>query len=504
MKRQGFVKKLSALAMLTAVLLLTTIPALAAELPGNEPAADENTEGLQGAALVESFGLTPCFYDKGSSEVVDAYMDEAGRLVVQAGGTAGNLYLKADLGIFAGELEEYTVEVKLMGVAVSNNWHYGMSWNNTVSNNMRNYFTMRSGPYGTGNQGQLMCYPAVGSNTTQFMGKPDTPFAEMSSEINVENVFSATYTKENTTITYQMNGVEVAAIADAENDYTLQDFHVVIPYKQTVAITYLRVYDQNGSIVYNQDFQPDEGGEEKPKHSVTVSYEYTDGTEAAAPQTQSVAEGEYYSFTSPAIEGYVPDSATTFGQMGTEDISLKVIYRKAYKVTVHYLKADGSQMFDDVVIENLVNGDDYLVKTIPVANYTFDTEQVEGVIAGADVEVTVTYSLRKYTLTIRYQYADGSSAGEDYVAEITYGESYSVATPSIAGYTPDKAVVSADSIRKNTEVTVTYTAEAAETEQQTGGTSEAPGSGCGSTLGLTAIVPILLGALLVSRKKKFR
>lgn len=62
----------------------------------------------------------------------------------------------------------------------------------------------------------------------------------------------------------------------------------------------------------------------------------------------------------------------------------------------------------------------------------------------------------RYTLTINYQYADGTKAAEQYSRTFVSGASYNVPSPAINGYSPDYAQVMGN-LRENLTVTVTYT-----------------------------------------------
>lgn len=72
--------------------------------------------------------------------------------------------------------------------------------------------------------------------------------------------------------------------------------------------------------------------------------------------------------------------------------------------------------------------------------------------------IKVFYKKNVFDLTIHYVYAEGGGqAAEDYTASVTFGDSYSVTSPVIDGYTADKPVVSDNMPANNVEVTVTYT-----------------------------------------------
>ena len=63
----------------------------------------------------------------------------------------------------------------------------------------------------------------------------------------------------------------------------------------------------------------------------------------------------------------------------------------------------------------------------------------------------------RHQLTIRYQYADGTQAGETYTAQVKEGAEYAVESPGITGYAADPATVSGTMGEADVEKTVTYT-----------------------------------------------
>lgn len=72
---------------------------------------------------------------------------------------------------------------------------------------------------------------------------------------------------------------------------------------------------------------------------------------------------------------------------------------------------------------------------------------------------TTTEQPTNFRLTIKYQYTDGSRAATTYTATKPNGWQYSIDSPSISGYTPDRTVVKG-TLTQNTTVTVTYTKDA--------------------------------------------
>ena len=116
----------------------------------------------------------------------------------------------------------------------------------------------------------------------------------------------------------------------------------------------------------------------------------------------------------------------------------------------------------------------YTVKIDPSA---VDAEQYDGyyplngpttltVKGSNDEDVTIDFpipagkvTLQKYNLTINYKYADGTEAKPTHTESLTYGSSYSVASPLITGYTADKLTVSGSMPDSDVTVDVTFTAK---------------------------------------------
>ncbi len=63
-------------------------------------------------------------------------------------------------------------------------------------------------------------------------------------------------------------------------------------------------------------------------YTLTVRYEFTDGSQAAEPYIRELKEGEKYTVKSPAVQGCTPDKSKVTGKMGAEDVSVTVVYRK--------------------------------------------------------------------------------------------------------------------------------------------------------------------------------
>ncbi len=82
--------------------------------------------------------------------------------------------------------------------------------------------------------------------------------------------------------------------------------------------------------------------------------------------------------------------------------------------------------------------------------------------------------MQKYDLTINCKYADGSEAKPTHTESLTYGSSYSVASPLITGYTADKLTVSGSMPDSDVTVDVTYTAKDYTVTYESNGGSTVP------------------------------
>ena len=131
----------------------------------------------------------------------------------------------------------------------------------------------------------------------------------------------------------------------------------------------------------------------------------------------------------------------------------------------------------------------YTVKIDPTA---VDAEQYDGyyplngpttlTVKGSNGEdVTIDFpipagkvTLQKYNLSINYKYADGTEAKPTHTESLTYGSSYSVASPLITGYTADKLTVSGSMPDSDVTVDVTFTAKDYTVTYESNGGSTVP------------------------------
>lgn len=220
------------------------------------------------------------------------------------------------------------------------------------------------------------------------------------------------------------------------------------PEKSSIKITHGLVFTKEYTLKYTRN-----------SYKLTIYYKYANGSTAATTHTSTVKYGDYYSISSPSINGYSPSDYSVYGTMRASNTTKTVTYTaKTYTVTVNYQYANGKTAATSQS-KSGVNGTSYSFTSPTVSGYTPSQSVVSGTINGSET-ITVTYKANpvtpKYTLTINYVYSTGGTASSSYTSTMESGSSYSVSSPTISGYTADKTTVSG-TLTSNTTVTVTYT-----------------------------------------------
>ena len=172
-----------------------------------------------------------------------------------------------------------------------------------------------------------------------------------------------------------------------------------------------------------------------------------------------------YTVTEDAVEGY---ETTVVGH------EIYNIHRnedpqedpELYTLTVRYW-ADGQTAFPDFR-GTYEFGAMYSVVSPEKPGYTVDLEVVAGVIV-EDTVIDVYYTPKPVTLTIYYQYMDGSIAADTYFDTLMPGVPYDVVSPVIEGYTATQLRVEGTMPNRNVEFVVWYLPEA-EPDPDTGRT----------------------------------
>lgn len=110
------------------------------------------------------------------------------------------------------------------------------------------------------------------------------------------------------------------------------------------------------------------------------------------------------------------------------------------KLTINYEFEDGTPAANPY-IEEIDNGEPFDILSPVIPKYEADTINISGVMGSSDLVYTVVYKINYYILKIQYQYEDGSEAAPDYIKQMTKGEGYSVLSPVVAGFRPDRNTV---------------------------------------------------------------
>ncbi len=225
-------------------------------------------------------------------------------------------------------------------------------------------------------------------------------------------------------------------------------------------------YDHNTLTYTGKTAEEDNTYDLKIQYVIDFGDTEPDDTKAPEDYHATLKEGDDYSVTTPTLEGFTPDYKIVEGTIGKKDVTITVTYTRTpkedpdpikHKVTIHYVKDDGSKAFDDYVGLH-EEGEKIHIPSEELEHYTYSDEFIELTVPDEDVERTVRYTPIKHTVTVHYIYANGDTAHEDYVNQYGYGEIFSIISPDITGYHKDIAEVSGTMGDNDRTFTVTYTA----------------------------------------------
>ena len=129
--------------------------------------------------------------------------------------------------------------------------------------------------------------------------------------------------------------------------------------------------------------------------------------------------------------------------MDTGEVSLKVRYL-----------VDGQSIFPDQTLTYLP-GEKYYVVSPLYPGYDADKQIVSGRIQG-DMDIAVNYTLKEWTVSIRYIYPDGTEATESCQTMVKTGESYDITSPPVDGYRPLRQRIAGTNPGRNEQYVVIY------------------------------------------------
>jgi len=227
---------------------------------------------------------------------------------------------------------------------------------------------------------------------------------------------------------------------------------------------------------------------------VTVNYVDESGNTIKAATTQTLDNGSTYTVETPTIDGYTyksADAALTGTVDGNKTITLTYTKNAApvenkANLTINYVDADGNTIKASSVTEYIV-GQAYTVGQPEIAGYTYDHatgDAIAGTIAYNGNTVTLVYTKnggttpteQTKTITVNYVDADGNTIKSATTTTYKVGDTYTVATPSIDGYT----YKSADGDLSGTvadDATITLTYAKTDNGGSTTAPTTAPGTG---------------------------
>ncbi len=145
-------------------------------------------------------------------------------------------------------------------------------------------------------------------------------------------------------------------------------------------------------VIDDLDREPDPPTE----HTLTIQYQYEDGSQAAEPAIKTYEAGAAYQVVSPVIGGFYTDQAIVSGTMPDNDLTVTVTYLPVpgellYTLSVVYQFSDGAQA-SNIVIKHLEAGTPYSIVSPVITGYTADKPTVSGTMPENDLRIVVTYS----------------------------------------------------------------------------------------------------------------
>ncbi|KOE71362.1 MucBP domain-containing protein [Lactiplantibacillus plantarum] len=222
--------------------------------------------------------------------------------------------------------------------------------------------------------------------------------------------------------------------------------------------------------------------------TITVNYVDADGKTIKAATTQTLDNGSTYKVETPTIDGYTyksADAALTGTVDGNKTITLTYtkdsttpVENKA-NLTINYVDADGNTIKASNVTEYIV-GQAYTVGQPEIAGYTYDHatgDAIAGTIAYKGNTVTLVYTKnggttpteQTKTITVNYVDADGNTIKSATTTTYKVGDTYTVATPTIDGYTYKSADGAlSGTVADDATITLTYA------KNDNGGSTTAP------------------------------
>ena len=209
--------------------------------------------------------------------------------------------------------------------------------------------------------------------------------------------------------------------------------------------------DSGSSIVTDPDSStvtdPDSSTVTDPDSSTAADSDSSSTTDSSGiPDDSTIPDPGKSEVTVP------DDPAATDSESAKTSYTLSIIY-----------KYDNGKSASSTYRGNYKAGESYSIASPTIKGYKASATAVKGKMGASNKTITVTYTAiaatkaaeKEFTLTISYVRQGGGRIADTYVGTLKKGAAYNVASPSVAGYTPDKGSVSG-TITADTNITVTY------------------------------------------------
>ena len=190
-------------------------------------------------------------------------------------------------------------------------------------------------------------------------------------------------------------------------------------------------------------------------HKITIIYQYKNGEEFST-DSYILSYGQAFSYDVIEKDGYSPNKTSVSGTVSGDKVYYVTYSPNSYQLTINYIYAANGSQAAQSHFSTVVYGSTYSVTSPVLEGYTVSKDVVSGTMPSADVTETIEYGNNMYSVKIRYQYNDGTLIKEELV-KVQYGTEYSIASPSIKWYTPDKFFISGTMPAYEISETVTYT-----------------------------------------------
>lgn len=177
-------------------------------------------------------------------------------------------------------------------------------------------------------------------------------------------------------------------------------------------------------------------------------------------QRLAVAYGSSLSFSAPAVEGYLIDSAQSNLELEhvtnatTEHTFVYSVRRLS--VTLHCLDENGQALCEPPVLNDIPYGGDYRLELPVLDGYLRPTDFAEGSGIVENLTLAYHYTPRYFTLTLRYIDTDGVILADDEEVTVRYGTTFSRAPKPLEGYQPCSGEITLSQLTHSQSIEVVY------------------------------------------------